>query len=108
MAIPPLDISSNELIELTENCFIFHGTSLEYLKPFKVFEEDDPGTLLKIKIEEELIEVNSSPTGEIMPGSISTKGSLKVYFTPAKSGSFYLCQSAFGSCKAKYLGPDKV
>jgi hypothetical protein len=96
MAIPPQtehDPNEGEL-DLTENCFVFGGLSLEYLKPFRVVDLSAGEKELTVTLQEDIQVCSSSE--EIKPGSIHTAGTIKVYFHPAVPGHRYRCDFSSG------------
>ena len=91
MAIPPntSEYEQEGELELSENCFVFSGVSLEYLKPFRVFELTRGEKELKVKVTEDIGAISQGE--ELKPGSLHTEGTVKVFFHPAKPGHRYHC-----------------
>ena len=96
MAIPPDTESFKDEgeLELQENAFTFSGVSLEYLKPFRVFDLTRGGQECQVKLEQSLAERIQGE--EILPGSVYSEGSIKVVFNPAERGHRYRCTFSGG------------
>ena len=97
MAIPPdtSGFDTGEEIELSENCFVFGGYSVQYLKPFRVVDLTDGGRELRVRLEEDL-RIEGDPKSN-MPGASQTVGTIRVWFEPSIPGHRYRCETPMGS-----------